>query len=67
MRKGVIISHNLGLILVNPPITDRHLVDAGKDKGMSEIDLPSRFFLGGYEDFLDPSLFRRRERRTFRA
>ena len=59
--------HHLGLILVDPPITGRYLVDAGKDKEMSEIALPSRFFLGGYEDFLDPSLFRRRERQKIRA
>ncbi|OCL02332.1 hypothetical protein AOQ84DRAFT_273835, partial [Glonium stellatum] len=44
----------IGLVLVDPPITDRYLVESGKNKEMSEICLPSRFFLGGYEDFLDP-------------
>jgi hypothetical protein len=66
-RERYNFSHHLGLILVDPPTTDRYLVDAGKDKEMSEIALPSRFFLGDYEDFLDPSLFRPRERQTIRA
>ena len=52
-RGGLNSNNVLGLVLVDPPIVTRHLFDARDGKGLVEVNLPSDFFLGGYEDFMD--------------
>lgn len=47
---------HLGLILVDPPITDRYSLRGGNQEGHI-VNLPSELFLGGYEDFLDAPSF----------
>lgn len=47
--------YDLGLILVDPPITNRYYTEA--EGYLKEVTLPTKLFLGGYESFVSSPAF----------
>ncbi|KAI9690068.1 MAG: hypothetical protein M1820_010046 [Bogoriella megaspora] len=53
-------SHWIGVILVDPPVRETYFYN-DREKGLLPVECPTRLFLGGYEDFEDPSALQQDE------